>query len=153
MTQIQTIVVMTVIMVVLFLLGVILVVWNPIPERIPQATISIEGEGDSIVMQHIDGDSFSSDRLIIKVNGDVQPNTNMNFQGGTWPWSPGERMQFYYPAPDAPRLVEVLYVTDKGDSVLIDKARLDPHRWYRQLPFRLRWSFRSPRLRFRPTSR
>lgn len=69
MTQIQTIVVMTVIMVVLFLLGVILVVWNPIPERIPQATISIEGEGDSIVMQHIDGDSFSSDRLIIKVNG------------------------------------------------------------------------------------
>jgi len=126
MTQIQTIVVMTVVMVVLFLLGVILVIWNPIPERIPQATISIEGEGDSIVMQHIDGDSFSSDRLIIKVNGDVQPNSNMNFQGGTWPWSPGERIQFYYPSPDAPRLVEVMYVTDKGESILIDKARLEP---------------------------
>ena len=126
MTQIQTIMVMTVVMVVLFLLGVILVVWNPIPERIPEATISIEGEGDSIVMQHIEGDSFSSDRLIIKVNGDVQPNTNMNFMGGSWPWSTGERIQFYYPAPDTPRLVEIYYVTDKGESVLIDKTRLDP---------------------------
>lgn len=126
MTQIQTIMVMTIVMIGLFLLGVSLVIWNPIPERMPQATINIEGEGDSIVMQHLNGDSFSSDRLVIKVNGDVQPNQNMNFQGGTWPWSSGERIQFYYPSPDAPRLVEVFYLTDKGESLLIDKSRLEP---------------------------
>jgi hypothetical protein len=126
MTQVQTIMVMTGVMIGWFLLGVILVVWNPIPERIPKATISIEGEGDSIILNHVDGDSFDSNRLIIKVNGDIQPNSNLNFQGGTWPWSPGERIQVYYPSPDAPRLVEVYYVTDKGESILIDKARLEP---------------------------
>lgn len=126
MTQIQTIMVMSVIMVVLFLLGVVLVIWNPIPERLPQASISIEGEGDSIVMQHLGGDSFPSDRLVLKVNGDVRPNQNLNFQGGTWPWSEGERVDLYYPSPDSPRLVEIYYLTDKGESILIDKARIEP---------------------------
>lgn len=126
MTQIQTIMVMSIIMIVLFLLGVILVIWNPIPERIPQASISIEGEGDSIVMQHMGGDSFASDRIVIKVNGDVRSNQNLNFQGGSWPWSQGERVDLYYPSPDSPRLVEIYYLTDKGESILIDKARIEP---------------------------
>jgi len=154
MTQIQTIMVMTVVMIALFLLGVILVIWNPIPERIPQATIGIEGEGDSVVMQHLNGDSFSSDRLVIKVNGDVQPNQNMNFQGGTWPWSTGERIQFYYPSPDAPRLVEIYYLTDKGESLLsLIRPDWTRHQSFQQPRFRLRWCFRSPPLRFHPISR
>lgn len=126
MTQIQTIMVMTIVMIGLFLLGVALVIWNPIPERMFHATINIEGEGDSIVMQHLNGDSFSSDRLVIKVNGNVQSNQDMNFQGGTWPWSPGGQIQFYYPSPDTPRLVEIFYLTDRGESLLIDKNRLEP---------------------------
>ena len=126
MSQIQTILIMTVIMIVLFLLGVFLVVWNPIPERIPQATIDIEGAGDSVVMHHISGDPFTTGRLVVKVNGNIQNNQNMNIEGGSWPWSTGETMQFYYPSPDGPRLVEIYYLTDKGDSILMDKSLLQP---------------------------
>ncbi|MDD1724278.1 MAG: PKD domain-containing protein [Methanospirillum sp.] len=126
MTQIQTIMVMSAIMIVLFVLGVILVVWNPIPEKIPQASIEITGEGDSVIMNHLNGDSFSSDRLVVKVNGNIEPNQNLNFQTGSWPWSPDERINFYYPSPDSPRVVEIYYLTDKGESILIDKARLEP---------------------------
>lgn len=126
MTQIQTIMVMSVIMIVLFILGVVLVIWDPIPERIPQASIEIEGDGDSIVMHHISGDTFPNDRLVVRVNGIIQSNQNMNILGGTWPWSPGKIMQFYYGFPDSVRLVEIYYLTDKGESILIDKARIEP---------------------------
>lgn len=126
MSQVQTIVVLSVVMIVLFILGISLVLWNPITEKIPGATITVEGEGDSIVMHHISGDPLPADRLIIRVNGDVVNTQNLNFMNGAWPWSEGENAQIFYPAPESPRVVEILYMTDKGESILIDKGRIDP---------------------------
>jgi PKD repeat protein len=126
MSQIQTIVVLSVIMIVLFVLGISLVLWNPITEKIPRATIVIEGEGDSIVMHHISGDPLTFDRTVIRVNGDVVNNHNLNYVNGAWPWSEGENVQLFYPAPESPRVVEVYHMTDKGESILIDKARIEP---------------------------
>lgn len=126
MSQMQTIIVLSVVMIVLFVLGLSLVLWNPITEKIPKASISIEGEGDSIVMHHVSGDPLPADRLIVRVNGDVVNNKNLNFMNGAWPWSEGENVQLFYPAPDSPRVVEIYYMTDKGESILIDKGRLEP---------------------------
>ena len=126
MSQMQTIMVLSVIMIVLFVLGISLVLWNPITEKIPKSTMVIEGEGDSIVMHHTSGDPLSSDRTVIRVNGDVVNNQNLNFVNGAWPWSEGENVQLFYPAPESPRVVEIFYMTDKGESVLIDKARIEP---------------------------
>jgi PKD repeat protein len=126
MSQVQTILALSVVMIVLFILGISLVLWNPITEKIPAATISIEGEGDSIVMHHISGDPLPADRMIIRVNGDVVNTQNLNFMNGAWPWSEGENVQIFYPAPESPRVVEILYMTDKGESILIDKGRIEP---------------------------
>jgi len=126
MSQMQTIIALSVVMIVLFVLGLSLVLWNPITEKIPKASISIEGEGDSIVMHHVSGDPLPSDRLVVRVNGDVVNNQNLNFMNGAWPWSEGENVQLFYPAPESPRVVEIYYMTDKGESVLIDKARIEP---------------------------
>ncbi len=122
----QTIILLSVVMIVLFVLGLSLVLWNPITEKIPKASISIEGEGDSIVMHHVSGDPLPSDRLVLRVNGDVVNNQNLNFMNGAWPWSEGENAQIFYPAPESPRVVEIYYMTDKGESILIDKARIEP---------------------------
>jgi PKD repeat protein len=126
MTQMQTIMLLSVVMIVLFILGISLVLWNPVTEKIPKATLLIEGEGDSLVMHHISGDPLSRDRLIVRINGDVVNNQNLNFVNGAWPWSEGENVQLFYPAPESVRVVEVYHLTDKGESVLIDKARIEP---------------------------
>ncbi|MFH0966276.1 MAG: PKD domain-containing protein [Methanobacteriota archaeon] len=126
MTQIQTILALSAVMIVLFIFGISLVLWNPITEKIPKATINIEGEGDSLVMHHISGDPLASDRMVLRVNGDVVNNQNLNFVNGAWPWSEGENVQIFYPAPDSPRVVEIYYMTDNGESILIDKARIEP---------------------------
>lgn len=125
-TQIQTILILTVVMIVLFILGISLVLWNPVTEKIPNATITIEGAGDSVVMHHIGGSPLPSDRLVIRINGDVVNTQNLNFVNGAWPWSEGENAQIFYPAPDSPRVVEIYYTTDKGESILIDKGRVEP---------------------------
>jgi len=125
-SQMQTILILSVVMIVLFVLGIFLVLWNPVTEKIPQASIGIEGEGDSLVMHHMAGDPLNSDRLIVRVNGDVVNNQNLDFVNGAWPWSEGENVQLFYPAPESPRVVEIYYMTDKGESILIDKARIEP---------------------------
>ncbi|HWQ67311.1 MAG TPA: PKD domain-containing protein [Methanospirillum sp.] len=126
MSQIQTIMGLSIVMIILFLLGIVLVIWNPIPELIPKATLSIEAQGDQIIMHHLGGDALSSDRIIVRVNGDIVNNQNLNFMNGAWPWSDGENVQFFYPAPESPRVVEVSYMTNKGESILLDKARMEP---------------------------
>ena len=126
MSQMQTILALSVVMIVLFILGISLVLWNPVTEKIPKASISIDGEGDSLVMHHTAGDPLTSDRLIVRVNGDVINNQNLDFVNGAWPWSEGENVQLFYPAPESPRVVEIYYMTDKGESILIDKARIEP---------------------------
>ena len=122
----QTILLLSAVMVVLFILGVVLVVFEPIGEKIPKSTIEIEGQGDSVVLHHLGGDSLSKERMILKINGDIQNNDNIKFINGFWPWKTGENIQLFYPSPDSPRVVEVYYLTGKGENILIDKMRLDP---------------------------
>ncbi len=124
MEQTHMIAILSAAMVVLFLLGVILVVWNPIEEKIPNARIQIDGEGDSIVMHHLSGDEFSKDRLVVKVNGIIIPNDNMQFISGIWPWSAGENINFYSPAVGSERIVEIYYLNNKNEQMLIDKERI-----------------------------
>lgn len=126
MSQVQTILALSAVMIILFILGITLVLWNPVTEKIPAASLSIEGEGDSLVMHHTAGDPLPADRLVVRVNGDVVNNRNLDFVNGAWPWSEGENVQLYYPAPDSPRVVEIFYMTDKGENILIDKARIEP---------------------------
>ena len=51
-SQTTMILILSVVMVILFILGVFLVIIDPIPDPIPHATLEITGRGDEILVEH-----------------------------------------------------------------------------------------------------
>jgi len=108
---------------ILFVLGVYLIMLEPLPEEIPIAVIDIRIEGveeEYIILTHRGGDSLTADNSIIRVNGvEISPLQMEFLHEGEWPWSPGSEIQIRYPHIDLIRTVEVFTITQREKKELL----------------------------------
>ncbi len=120
-SQTTTILLLSVVMVVLFLLGVALVIIDPIPDPVPRVTLHAEDRGDEILLNHLSGDQLAKQTTIIKINGQPVNEGNLELINGIWPFNAGETVKIFSPAGDMERVIEVYHTGRKGDYFLIDK--------------------------------
>jgi len=122
-SQNLTILIAALALVILFVLGVQLIMLEPLPEEIPTAVIDVRIEGaeeEYIILTNRAGYSLTPDNSIIRVNGvQISPSQMEFLYGASWPWSPGTEIQIRYPHADQIRTVEVFTLTQRDRKELL----------------------------------
>jgi len=116
------ILILSVVMVILFILGVFLVIIDPIPDPIPHATLEITGRGDEILVEHMGGDQLAKQTTTFIVNGQPVSDGQIELINGIWPFNSGEALKIFSPAGYSERVLEIYHTGRKGEQFLIDKA-------------------------------
>ena len=90
----------------------------PALEEIPMVVVDITKSGNKINLYHKNGDALQQGTFYVTVNGNRMPDGNVSLSGGTYPWSPGERLIVTYPGKNAVGDVKLIYAGPSMSAVL-----------------------------------
>ena len=92
----------------------------PSIEKIPMLAADITKNGSQVSLLFKNGDPLEQGRFYVTVNGDRVSNENISLAGGSYPWSPGERLIANY-STSAINDVKLVYL-GKPTSVVLASA-------------------------------
>ena len=90
----------------------------PTIEKIPMVSADITKNGSQISIFFKNGDPLEQGRFYVTVNGNRVSDGNISLVGGSYPWSPGERLVFTYPGGNAIRDVKLVYAGSPVSMIL-----------------------------------
>ncbi len=93
----------------------------PSIEKIPMVAADITKNGSQVSLLFLNGDPLEQGRFYVTVNGDRVSNGNISLVGGSYPWSPGERLVLNYSGTSAIRDVKLVYL-GKPTTVMLASA-------------------------------
>ncbi len=100
--------------------GIAFVILFQVPslEKIPMAAVEITKDDNLISLLHKNGDTLEEGDFYVTVNGNRVPEGNVSLVGGSYPYSPGERLVVRYFGSTAIRDVKLIYAGSSLSSVL-----------------------------------
>ncbi len=89
---------------------IVIVLYPPHPDVVPQFSANVETSGNIVYLYHDGGDPLYQDTTIIRINGLTIPASSAVFlHGQDWPWTAGKTLQVTYPGTDPVQLVQIIY--------------------------------------------
>ncbi|GAB7017113.1 type IV pilin [Methanogenium cariaci] len=99
---------------------------QPVAEELPAVDILLSNNGSTILFQHNGGDSLAEDEFRIYVGGNAVAATELSFiDGGNWPWSVGETIQYTATGPITPLDENVLIAHREEKGILLRPTFVD----------------------------
>ncbi|WP_157200275.1 hypothetical protein [Methanogenium cariaci] len=93
---------------------------QPVAEELPAVDILLSNNGSTILFQHNGGDSLAEDEFRIYVGGNAVAATELSFiDGGNWPWSVGETIQYTATGPITPPLDENVLIAHREEKGIL----------------------------------
>lgn len=102
------------------LIGGVFFFSQPVAEELPAVDILLSNNGSTILFQHNGGDSLAEDEFRIYVGGNAVAATELSFiDGGNWPWSVGETIQYTATGPITPPLDENVLIAHREEKGIL----------------------------------
>ena len=90
----------------------------PSIEKIPMVAADITKNGSQVSIFFKNGEPLEQGRFYVTVNGNRVSDGNISLVGGSYPWSPGERLVVTYPGGNAIRDVKIVYAGSPVSMIL-----------------------------------
>lgn len=92
------------------------------PDKVPLMNATVEASGNVVYLYHDGGDQFPKDRLLIKINGEVVPESQITLlHSQDWPWTAGKTIKIQYTGSTSPDNVQVIYRNGQKQTVVVSQ--------------------------------
>jgi len=92
------------------------------PDKVPRMNATVEASGNVVYLYHDGGDQFPKDRLLIRINGEDIPDTQVSLlHSQDWPWTAGKTIKVQYSGSSSPDTVQVIYRNGQKQTVVVSQ--------------------------------
>ncbi len=100
----------------------VMIFFSSSPDKIPHLNATVEASGNVVYLYHDGGDQFPKDRLLIRINGEDIPDSDVSLlHSQDWPWTAGKTIKVQYTGSTSPNLVQVIYRNGQKETVVVSQ--------------------------------
>ena len=100
----------------------VMIFFSSSPDKVPRMNATVEASGNVVYLYHDGGDPFPKDRLIVRVNGDDVPDSQVSLlHSQDWPWTAGKTIKVQYSGSASPDTVQVIYRNGQKQTVVVSQ--------------------------------
>ncbi|MEI6840431.1 MAG: PKD domain-containing protein [Methanomicrobiales archaeon] len=100
----------------------VMIFFSSSPDKVPRMNATVEASGNVVYLYHDGGDQFPKDRLLVKINGEDIPDSQVSLlHSQDWPWTAGKTIKVQYSGSTSPNTVQVIYRNGQKQTVVISQ--------------------------------
>jgi PKD repeat protein len=100
----------------------VMIFFSSSPDKVTRMNATVEASGNVVYLYHDGGDQFPKNRLLIRVNGEDIPDSQISLlHAQDWPWTAGKTIKVQYSGSANPDTVEVVYRNGQKETVVVSQ--------------------------------